>query len=114
VANALRKHRQPPEENDGQQDEPAPARRAGTQRPEEAVCPSTGLQECEHPKDEFDDLDYETFMRISEEAVRNMIGTGSSDMVDEHEHQDDFALQSRLMLLDIGLFIELQHAIKNG
>ncbi|KAE8226903.1 hypothetical protein CF326_g7639 [Tilletia indica] len=93
LAKALRTHRQPsqenessqendepPQENEHQQDQSEPVRRAGTLRPEEAVRPSKGLQEPEHPKDEFDDLDYDTFMRVSEEAVREMIGTGSADM----------------------------------
>ncbi|KAE8220544.1 hypothetical protein CF319_g5941 [Tilletia indica] len=114
VANALRKHRQPQVENGEQQERTEPALRARNLRPEEAIRPSTGLRDIKHPSDEFDDIEYDTFMRISEEAVREMIGSGSADMLDDHKHRDDFALQSRLMLLDISLFIELQDSIKNG
>ncbi|KAE8241163.1 hypothetical protein A4X13_0g7535 [Tilletia indica] len=114
VAAALRKDRQPPTEEGEQEDRTEQAQRAKNLRPEEAIRPSKGLQDTDRPNDEFDDVDYKTFMRITEEVVREMLASGSAEILDDHEHRDDFALQSGLMLLDIALFIELQHSIKNG
>ncbi|KAL9934889.1 hypothetical protein V8E36_005965 [Tilletia maclaganii] len=87
-------------------------------RPEEMVCPSAGERPSQHPEKEFEAVDEDTFLRFSEDAIRGIIGYGAQEMLMEEEmngrRKDDFTLQSRVMFLDIGLFIDLQQAISVG
>ncbi|KAE8188081.1 hypothetical protein CF328_g6722, partial [Tilletia controversa] len=100
-------------------EKPAPtASTSRPQRPEEVICPFSGPKDLKHAEAEFSGLDQSLFLQVSEDAVREMIGQGASTLLQEREtggdNRDDCALQSRLMFLDIGLFIELQAAISTG
>ncbi|CAD6897009.1 unnamed protein product [Tilletia laevis] len=122
IEEAVRKHLDPlstASSADKPADNPAHAAQPARGTAERRARHPGGENDAEHPAEEFKGrLDHETFLRISNAAIRDLLKYSAQDLLDEQEEdgkkRDDIALHSRTMFADVALFIELQAAIKVG